>query len=355
METPKIAVVLPYGNNYSPDGATSIDLCAREFTLNSRYRASTKIFAEEAANPFGQDIAVEFRKRRDLNTLIAQIHAFQPNLIVVHQNLPYAYKLAKASGKPVLLHRHNYYDKKGWLSRFHRKLQLRKLAGVIFVSESVRQEFLMHWGTPSCDTHVVHNGIDASSWSAAQERKKEIVFAGRSNWVKGLVPLSKCLLQLLPNHPEWNACLMVSRIAFDPKSFAEAKEILKPVMGQVELIEEAPFSVVKERLQQAEISVMPTLGMEPFGRSAIEAMAGGAALAASRLGGLAEVSGQGEEMAIEEINPIDEFGIYRALDTLILDPSLRQTLAQRGHQRVLQHFTLQKVCRDLDGIYEKSM
>src|SRR5688572_3024814 len=49
---PSIFQVMPRGMYFGPSRATSIDLCIRDLSLASAFRASTTIFAEAVADPF---------------------------------------------------------------------------------------------------------------------------------------------------------------------------------------------------------------------------------------------------------------------------------------------------------------
>lgn len=347
MSQPRIAVVLPRNMVFTKQGATSIDLCAHDFVMGSKYRDSTVMYVEEVDNLF-PGFELRMRGNEDVATLIRQLKADRPDLIVMHQHMPTGAKVARATGIPTLVHRHNYYNKKGALSRLHRRWQMRQIAGIISVSHSVNEALHADWGTPPCPTYVVHNALDMSEWMPKAERVREIVFAGRANWVKGLVPLARALAEIMPSRPDWHAHLMVSRIHKDPQSWAEAQKIIKPLWEQVSFAEEAPFAEVKARLEAAEISVMPTLRREPFGRSAIEAMAGGAALAASTLGGLKEVLGDSGA----QIDPVDPAGIAAALTALMDNDAHRRSVAAAGLERAHRLFDLKPVCAQLDAVYD---
>ena len=51
-----------------------------------------------------------------------------------------------------------------------------------------------------------------------------------------------------------------------------------------------PWSFVKAKCEQAAIALVPSKWDEPFGRTALEAHAGGCAVVSSGTGGLAEIS-----------------------------------------------------------------
>ena len=75
---------------------------------------------------------------------------------------------------------------------------------------------------------------------------------------------------------------------------------------------------------------MLTKGPEPFGRTALEALAGGAALITSGLGGLAEICG---DCAVT-VDPNDADLVAAALGGLMDAPERRAGLARAGRERV---------------------
>jgi glycosyltransferase involved in cell wall biosynthesis len=87
---------------------------------------------------------------------------------------------------------------------------------------------------------------------------------------------------------------------------------------------------------------------EPFGRTALEALASGAALITSGLGGLAEVCG---DCAVT-VDPHDTDGLVAALGGLMDTPDQRADLAREGRKRVEALFDIRRVARQMDDFIE---
>lgn len=90
------------------------------------------------------------------------------------------------------------------------------------------------------------------------------------------------------------------------------------------------------RLREADVLVMPTVAQEALGRTAVEAMAAGRPVIASRLGGLPFTVGDGATGLLFE--PGDAADLARKIEMLLDDPALRQRLGLAGRQRFEEHY-----------------
>ncbi len=81
---------------------------------------------------------------------------------------------------------------------------------------------------------------------------------------------------------------------------------------------------------------MPTVAQEALGRTAVEAMAAGRPVIASRLGGLPFTVIDGATGLLCE--PGDADDLARKIATLLEDAGLRQRLGEAGRRRFEQHY-----------------
>jgi len=86
-----------------------------------------------------------------------------------------------------------------------------------------------------------------------------------------------------------------------------------------------------------DICVVPSLWPEPFGIVAVEAMACGRPVIATRVGGLQEIVVDGETGFL--VDPGDSEGFAQKLELLMDDPELRARMGQKGRERALENFT----------------
>lgn len=89
-------------------------------------------------------------------------------------------------------------------------------------------------------------------------------------------------------------------------------------------------------LYACDLLVMPTIAQEALGRTAVEAMAAGKPVVASRLGGLPFTVLDGETGLLCESGNAED--LARKIDLLLDDPDLRQRLGQAGRRRFEDHY-----------------
>jgi glycosyltransferase involved in cell wall biosynthesis len=90
------------------------------------------------------------------------------------------------------------------------------------------------------------------------------------------------------------------------------------------------------QLHAADVLVMPTVAQEALGRTAVEAMAAGRPVVASRIGGLPATVLDGATGLLFE--PGDPDDLARKLEALLDDPGLRQRLGLAGRRRFEEHY-----------------
>jgi glycosyltransferase involved in cell wall biosynthesis len=92
-----------------------------------------------------------------------------------------------------------------------------------------------------------------------------------------------------------------------------------------------------KQLRASDILVMPTVAQEALGRTAVEAMAAGRPVVASRLGGLPFTVADGATGLLFE--PGDARDLAAKIETLLDDPGLRERLGLAGRRRFEEHYS----------------
>jgi glycosyltransferase involved in cell wall biosynthesis len=83
--------------------------------------------------------------------------------------------------------------------------------------------------------------------------------------------------------------------------------------------------------------------------SAIEALAAGRPVVATRVGGVPDVVRDGEDGYLVETGAVDE--IAAALERLAADPALRERMGEAGRARVLPRYSVGRLIDDVDRLY----
>jgi glycosyltransferase involved in cell wall biosynthesis len=101
---------------------------------------------------------------------------------------------------------------------------------------------------------------------------------------------------------------------------------------------------------RASVAVVPSITGETFGLVALEAMASGVPVVASRVGGLPEVIGDDGGVLVD---PGDPVALSEALARLLADPAERERLGAAGARRATEHFTAATVVPRVEEAYER--
>lgn len=336
----RIALVAPRNMRFSPAAATSIDLHIHETALWSRFRDNIVVLAEAVDAPF-TDVRARFwprgHPRGHLERLLAEE---RPHLIVAHQHLPTAARLAaRFRDVPVALVRHNFQNPpRNWVSGLWKRATFNRLSAIAFVSERCRDSFERHWPGLRPPVFVTPNGVDSGLWSAGGPKERIVLFVGRMAPEKGVREAALGLERALAERPGWRAVFIIASAEENAAYAAEVRAVLARLGDRAQVIEDAPHAQVRDWMGRAAIAVAPTQGEESFGRVAVEAMASGAAVVASRASGFVEVVGEAgillEKPAAEDI--------HGAVLALIDAPDRREALSRAGRIRVEERYDLRR-------------
>jgi glycosyltransferase involved in cell wall biosynthesis len=350
----RIVQVLPRGMHFGPRRATAIDLCARDFVGHSQYARSTTVLGAPVEEPF-EGISfqpVEVRKGASQVAAACRFaqaaRALSPDLVLVHQNVISGAIIGRALAPvPVLLHRHNLQKRGSAFTRLYQRWQFGQFARTIWVSDVARRSFLTSFPQFADSAVTVHSGLDLAAWSPARDREQVVLCVGRATPDKGLLEAAQALSATLANASGWRARFILSRLDRDDGYLERVRQALAPLGQRAEVQTDRRHSIVKRAYETAAIAIVPSIFSEPFGRTAIEAMAGGAALVCSRSGALPEVVGDAA-LSLEAVSPA---AISAAVGSLMANDSLRADYAARGRRRAERCFQVQKQAQALDNLY----
>ena len=361
LVTMHLLIVLPRRSPADRSAPNSVDLCVRDLVAASRRGHEVCIVTDGAVGLFNPFPTERIHPSVAAHSILMTRHvaglarARKADLVVVHQQFQVAARLARLLPGRVVFHAHGFYKKYppgllGSIRRRIRRRELARLAGLVHVSEACRAHFAESWPDVALPQAVVHNGLDFTLWRPHHERLREVICVGRCVPEKGILEAAEAVERVLAERPKWRARFVLSEPGRKPEYERRVREVLsQPAIADRVAIEfSLPWERVRERYEQAAIALVPSRWREPFGRTALEAHAGGAALISSGTGGLREVSGPFALFA----DPEDTTGFAAALQRLIDDESLRQQLAQGGARYVRKRFSIAAVASTNDDFLD---
>jgi glycosyltransferase involved in cell wall biosynthesis len=348
---PAVAYVLLRNSVFGPKGAASVELCVRDLVRHSRYAGSTIVVCPKVDDPFeGIEIATlpgahpagNLGKAWSVGRMLRRRGV---DVAIVENHLPAAAIVATASGLPVILHSHAYEKAPATpAKRIVRDAQLRRVSGLAFVSEDCANRFRSNFPNARGPVRAVPNGLDMAAWSDAGPKEKTILSVGRALDDKGHLEAMNAILRCLASRPDWRARFILSATDREPRTVQKLRDAAARAAGRVTIETNLPYPEVKRAWERATVALVLTKTPEPFGRTALEALASGAALLTSGLGGLAEVCGPHAEIA----SPADAEGLALRLALLLDSPALRESRARAGRARVAALFDISVVAKRMD-------
>lgn len=227
------------------------------------------------------------------------------------------------------------------------EIERRTMAGsdrVVALTAIDRQQIIRHYDTHS-PIDVIPGGVDLDRFSPmprAQARamlgmkpnQKVVLFVGRIQRLKGLEVLVRAFARL----GDLDARLLV--VGGQPGTAPELREIsrLQHLVTRLGIEDRTDFvgAVAHEQLPRyysaADVTVMPS-SYESFGLVAVESLACGTPVVATRVGGLTSIVHDGETGLLVPWRDAEMFA--ESLRRVLEDTALRQRLAHNARESVL--------------------
>ncbi|MBI4571913.1 MAG: glycogen synthase [candidate division NC10 bacterium] len=261
-------------------------------------------------------------------------------------------------------------DLSGWIER----AALEAADAIVAVSREMKADILRLFKVQPEKVHVIHNGIDTDEYRPGSSRgglerygieplRPYVLCVGRISRQKGILHLVNAI-------PHLDPAAQVVLCAASPDSTDIAKEVEEAVRGVaatrggivwVRQMVDRPTAI--ELYSHAAVFCCPSI-YEPFGIINLEAMACETPVVASAVGGIPEVVVHGEtgflvpleqqaESPFEPVHP-DRFSrdLARAINVLLADAGLRQTMGTKGRRRAEALFSWRAIARQVRSLYE---
>jgi glycosyltransferase involved in cell wall biosynthesis len=255
----------------------------------------------------------------------------------------------------IIFPRHFKYLKCLYLTLLTR-LSARKARRIITISESTKRDTARLLGVSAEKIDIVYCGVDKAfhplpGREVASFRQKRglpermILFVGTIEPRKNVARLVEAYSRLRDGQVK--LVIGGARGWLYEEVFARVEEL--ELTGDVLFPGYIPPDELPLWYNAAELFVYPSL-YEGFGLPPLEAMACGTPVITSNVSSLPEVVGE----AGLTVDPMDSMGLAEAMNQVLADEALRQSMRERGLSRA-SRFSWAKAARETVGVYRRAL
>ncbi len=326
----KIAILLPYKENFSPEYPGAVSLFVYETSKTSKFKRDIVVFGN---TNFKNKFKIKY-ENVDLfkNPLSSQTKTYVSkfinlqkkynfSIIEVHNRPSYIKYLVKGISKKILsLYFHNDpLSMDGSKTIEERKYLLKNCYKIIFNSNWSKKRFLEGMENKFVNSNklvVFYQSAKKGNLSSIKLKKKWITFVGKLNKAKGYDVFSKAIQSILSKFPDWKAKV----IGDEKREKIDLKHKNAEILGF--LNHEEVLNIFKK----TSIAVACSRWEEPFGRTSLEASANGCAVVITNKGGLPET--------------VSNAIILKSLNPKILEKNLVELIKSKNKRIKLQTLSI---------------
>lgn len=238
-------------------------------------------------------------------------------------------------------------------------LIIRSADGIVTLAESEKQDMIRLYGAKRNRIKVIPPGVDLKLFAPRDKRiarrklnlgnGKLVLFAGRAEPIKGLDILVEAIANLEENS---GANLVVVGGTVGHDSELERIQSMAKRFGideDVTFVGSVTQPILADYYNAADIFVLPSY-YESFGLAALEAMACGTPVIASRVGGIPSFLEHGKTGYLIPWRCPEPFS--QTLDLLLTNNSLRQSMGRQARSKALT-MDWDAVCSGVEDYYEE--
>lgn len=217
-----------------------------------------------------------------------------------------------------------------------------RVARFVAVSEFVRAKMLQHGFAPE-RVVTVPNFVDARALEPGRGAGEHVLFAGRLERYKGVFTLLEAAAE--------SRSLPVLFAGDGPARAELEQAIAARGLAHVRVLGFQPPRELAALVRASRCVVVPSEWLEPFGLSALEALAQGRALVASRIGALPEFVLEGESGFL--FPPGDAAALAERLRWMAEHGREAEVLGERGRALALERFGPDEHYARLTAVYRE--
>jgi glycosyltransferase involved in cell wall biosynthesis len=225
----------------------------------------------------------------------------------------------------------------------------RKVGPIMTGSESSKADILRDFKVPPANVRVVPLGVDTRLFHprpAPRVPGRLVAVASADSPVKGVATLLRAYAKLITEREA--ELILVSKLTPDGPTAKLLSDLA--LDGKVKFVSGISDDELAELLASAEVAVVPSL-YEGFSLPAVEHMASGTPLVASRTGALPEVVADAAVL----VTPGDPEELAAALRGLLDSQAERARLSALALDRVAERFAWSAVARTTVAVYRRAI
>jgi hypothetical protein len=215
------------------------------------------------------------------------------------------------------------------------------------VAQSVREEL-----GQKANIAVVYNGVDSSLFvpaSSASLPNPVILSIGNLIPTKGHELLLRAIAAITPTHPQVS-CTIIGDGPDRTRLWNLARDL--HIDERIRFLGRRPRAAVVQAMSDCTLFALPSW-YEGLGCVYLEAMSAERPVIGCRGQGIEEVIRHAENGWLVRPNDLDDLTV--ALQRLLSDRGVRESLGRSGRETILQGFTLAHQARRLSAIYQESL
>ena len=345
----KIAILLPYKENFSSQYAGAVSIFINGTVLKSKYKDTTYVYGN---TQFKKDLLknyidlslekksmIESSSNFYVNNFIKKKDVINSDIIEIHNRPNYIRKILNLKKTKKILYFHNNpLEMNGSKSIQQRLFLIENLDQIIFNSEWTKKQFLFN--LPKIYTKVEKLSVIYQSTTKTRidfKKKKNIItFIGKLNRAKGYDIFGDAAIKILNEFPNWNV-----EVVGD-----ESREKIYYNHNRFNLNGFQNHENVFKILKKTSISVVCSRWDEPFGRTSLESSSHGCATIISNKGGLPETTS--DALILKENNSTN---LYILIKKLIINSKLRRNLQKKSNKNF--YLTNTFVSKQIDDVRDR--
>ena len=327
----KIAVLLPFKDQFTKSKAGSASIWIKDFNKNSKYKKQILIFGnthdpddliskENYINLPVKNLSIGGKNTFYVNEFLKHYRKNNFDLIEIHNRPSYIHQILKnnINAKLVLIFHNNPLNLGGSETLDERQILLDRCEKLIFVSNWVKEKFFEKFekkNHPKCE--IIYPSINRLK--KFPKKSNVISFVGKLNRSKGFHIFGKAIIKILNKYKNWKAIVVGD----------EPREKYNFVHKNLEYKGWISHDKTLKLYDLTSISIVPSSWEEPFGRTAIEAASRGCATIISKRGGLIETVPN--TIFLTKLNDKE---LYKKIEFLIRNKKIRKNMQINSYKNI---------------------